>query len=370
MKFNILELYAGTGRSVEPFISWSRTRKIYLVDNDQYAADVYLHNHPKSNYGVYDLGKVRSSKLLSFSGGRVDVLLGCPPCQGFSDCGLKNVRDPRNRQMTRFEEIVCDLKPRVLAFENVPLVITSGRFKRFLRSLDELDYVWTAAVVNAALYGSCQSRQRLILVASQAKLRVRPQFPDPTHGGSRLYFNYSTQKFCQLKKNVLGMLGKTPATQRLEKQFSEERDDVFGPRTVPTVGEILDALPAIGTRNAKEINHIAWQHGGTIRKRMANVREGKRWSGGSDHFSQAYGRLHRRGLSRTITAFFPNAGSGRFWHPIDNRAITLREAARIQGFPDSFHFLASDRKNQHLVGNALDAALARVTFSVIENCLG
>src|SRR6266436_3462292 len=163
MKFNILELYAGTGRSVEPFARWPRTRKIYLVDNNQYAADVYLHNNPKANYAVYDLDKVRSSKLLSFSEGRVDVLLGCPPCQGFSDCGLKNARDPRNRQMTRFEEIVRDLRPRVLALENVPLVVASGRFKNFVRSLEEQDYLWTAAVVNAALYGSCQSRQRLVL---------------------------------------------------------------------------------------------------------------------------------------------------------------------------------------------------------------
>jgi len=128
-------------------------------------------------------------------------------------------------------------------------------------------------------------------------------------------------------------------------------------------------LPTIGSLRATRVNHVAWKHSGGIRKRMANVPEGSRWSGGADHFSQAYGRLHRRGLSRTITGFFPNAGSGRFWHPVENRAITLREAARIQGFPDSFTFLAKDRQNQHLVGNALDAALAGFTYGVIAECL-
>src|SRR5687767_990184 len=104
-KFNILELYAGTGRCAEPFRCWPRTKRIALVDNNEYAANVYHANYPAAIYATHDVGIVQSSELLRLSDGRVDILLGCPPCQGFSDCGLKNTRDPRNRLMTRFVEI-------------------------------------------------------------------------------------------------------------------------------------------------------------------------------------------------------------------------------------------------------------------------
>jgi len=369
MKFNILELYAGTGRSIEPFRRWSRTGKISLVDNNQYAADVYKHNNPGARYRVWDLGTKPSTDLLRFAGGRVDVLLGCPPCQGFSDCGSKNPYDSRNRHVSRFHSIVRDLQPRVLAMENVPLVASSGRFKLFTDGLEELDYCWTASIVNAALWGSCQSRQRLILVAAKSDLGVAPTFPEPTHGGSAKYFNYSLQKFCKIDADPVGMLGRTPASQRAEKNVPHKMGLTLGSRAIPTVDETIGDLGDIGTLKAIRMGHKSWDHGPGILRRMGRVEEGKRWSGADEHFSQAYGRLHRRGLARTITGYFPNAGSGRFWHPVENRALTLREAARIQGFPDSFRFLDNDAENCVLVGNALDKALAELTCKIVKNCL-
>jgi DNA (cytosine-5)-methyltransferase 1 len=102
---------------------------------------------------------------------------------------------------------------------------------------------------------------------------------------------------------------------------------------------------------------------------MANVPEGGQLKCASLYYSQSYGRLHRHGLARTITTAFPNAGSGRFWHPIENRTLTLREAARIQGFPDSFRFPGQPAKSAFLVGNALDKALAETTYEIIRDCL-
>src|SRR5437870_4893364 len=132
MKFNILELYAGTGRSVQPFHGWNRAGRITLVDNNPYAAQVYKKNFRKANFRLMDLGKAKAAELLKIAGGRVDVLLGCPPCQGFSDCGPKNAYDSRNRHISRFHRIVRDLNPKVLALENVPLAATSGRFEQFV----------------------------------------------------------------------------------------------------------------------------------------------------------------------------------------------------------------------------------------------
>ena len=369
MKFNVLELYAGTGRSIEPFRRWSRTGRICLVDNNQYAADVYKANYPGSAYHVHDLGKTKAQDLLRLTGGRVDILLGCPPCQGFSDCGPKDACDPRNRHVSRFHTIVRELRPRVLAMENVPLVASSGRFKQFTLGLEELGYHWTAAIINAALWGSCQSRQRLILVAVKSELKAEPIFPGPTHGGERRYFDYSLQKFCKISDDPVGMLGRAPASQRAEQSVPHKMGLTTGRRPVPTVHDTIGDLLTADTPKARRIHHRSWEHGTTILKRMGKVAEGKRWNGAGDHYSQAYGRLHRRGLARTITGYFSNAGSGRFWHPTENRALTLREAARIQGFPDSFRFLDNDSENCTLVGNALDKALAEITCRIIKNCL-
>ena len=103
---------------------------------------------------------------------------------------------------------------------------------------------------------------------------------------------------------------------------------------------------------------------------MARVPEGGRWSGGEDHFSHSYGRLHRRGLARTVTTFFSNPGSGRFWHPTEERCLSVREAARLQGFPDSFRFPSDDAiRACGLVGNALDGVLAETSYGVIRDAL-
>jgi len=104
-------------------------------------------------------------------------------------------------------------------------------------------------------------------------------------------------------------------------------------------------------------------------ERMSAVPEGGRHGEKGKYFSQAYGRLHRRGLARTITTNFANPGSGRFWHPTQERTLTLREAARLQGFDDSYQFGGLPSHDAVLVGNALDAALADLKYRIIRSTI-
>jgi len=131
----------------------------------------------------------------------------------------------------------------------------------------------------------------------------------------------------------------------------------------------MDFLQEIHSVEARKLGHIPWAHTSKLLRRMGKVAEGNRWKGGFEHYSQSYGRLHRHGLARTITTAFPNAGSGRFWHPTENRTLTLREGARVQGFPDDFRFIEPYSRAAWLVGNALDKALADLTFETIKRCL-
>lgn len=308
--------------------------------------------------------------IKKLAGGRVDVLLGCPPCQGFSEVGFRDPKDPRNSHLNRFAEFVEALKPMAMAIENVPLAADMKQFAAFTRTLTRLGYQWKAGIVNSALHGSPQCRQRLVVVGFRGDLKLEPTIGAPTHGKRGKYFSYRYSKMMGVEDDPIGMLGDTPAAQRVSKivNFHEIRP---GPRKIPAVETALKGLPRVGTRKAVELSHIPWGHTEKLLRRMKAVKEGRRWRGGEDHFSQSYGRLHRRGLARTITTYFPNPGSGRYWHPTSNRSLTLREAARLQGFPDTFRFIEPiGRAATRLVGNALDARVAELIFQTIDQKIG
>ncbi|MBX9766975.1 MAG: DNA cytosine methyltransferase, partial [Bdellovibrionales bacterium] len=200
-KLRLVELYAGTGRAFEPFRHWRNVELALMADNNPYAAKVYKHNFPNAPYITADLGSFSSRDLERQAGGRVDILIGCPPCQGFSDGGSRDPYDARNGHITRFMSYVRDLKPLVVALENVPLAASSGRFRKVIQGLEACGYAWTATIANSALWGSCQSRQRLILVAFKKEVAQEIRLPRAQYGGGE-YYSYHLQKECGLQEDV------------------------------------------------------------------------------------------------------------------------------------------------------------------------
>jgi DNA (cytosine-5)-methyltransferase 1 len=273
-----------------------------------------------------------------------------------------------NSHLTRFSKIAVALRPMAVAIENVPIAGETGRFAAFVERLEAVGYVATYGIVNAALRGSAQCRHRLLYVGIREDIGVAPVIPPATHGGGR-YYSYGLQRLASIGEDRMAILSEPPGARRVRDSMPY-RDDIVGRRWIPTVDDVIGDMPAIGTKKAKGMAHVAWMHSPKLIRRMGRVREGGRWRGGEDHYSHAYGRLHRRGLARTITTYFSNAGSGRFWHPTQDRAISLREAARLQGFEDSFRFLpAASVASSRLIGNALDARLAEVVFQCIRQAL-
>jgi len=368
-KYTIVELYAGTARSADAFRQWRRSRIGLLVDQDEHAAATYRHNHRKAPYLVTNVKALRPAEIEAKAGGKVDILLGCPPCQGFSDTGARNEQDPRNSHLTRFGLLAEQLQPLAIAMENVPLAGGTWRFERFAERMKAAGYRSTWGILNAALRGSAQCRHRLVYIGIRNDVGVAPQIAPPRFGTGGTYFNYATGAMAPISADPITMLSEPPAARRVRKAmpYTEFK---FGPKSIPTIQQALDGLPQIGSAEADRLSHARWQHTPAMIQRMAEVAEGGRWAGGADHFSHSYGRLHRTGLSRTITTFFSNPGSGRFWHPSEDRALSIREAARIQGFPDDFAFLDYPTGNCRLVGNALDGHLADVTYRTIRACLG
>ena len=335
---NVVELYAGTARSSEPFKRWRRARLGLLVDNDKYVAKTHIANCPSAPYAVRNLSHVSARWIEEQSGGPVDVLLGCPPCQGFSDNGYRDPDDVRNAHLLNFARLAVGLCPQAIAMENVPLAVSSPQFGRFVKRIERAGYFWTAGILNAALYGSCQCRQRLIFVAIRSDIGWEPVLPDPTHGSNRAYFSYSHRRMMKLSEARVAILGVTPCDVPDARPTSVPRggtrlhEDPNGRRYTPRA-----PCHRHGAR-AMDMAHIPWAHSPAQRRRMGRLIEGGQARRSTKYYSSSYGRLHRSGLARTITGAFPNAGSGRNWHPIENRTLTLREAARIQGFADNYAF--------------------------------
>jgi DNA (cytosine-5)-methyltransferase 1 len=368
-KLNVIELYAGTGRSVEPFRKWKRATISLLVDSSNLAHKTYRTNYANAPYVRRSLLHMTSREIVAKAGGRIDVLLGCPPCQGFSESGKRNPNDPLNSHMTRFAGVIEATRPLAVALENVPVAASSREYRSLIEVLERGQYRWTSLLANAIQYGSCQSRQRLLLVAVRKDVGVDPTLAAPTHGNNRRVFSYATGTYRSVALHQTEMLGIAPSTQRLAGKQSSDWSGTLGNRPAKTLWECIGNLPSVATSEARRLHHAPWQHSASLRRRMARIAEGAQWSGSADYFSQSYGRLHRNGFARTITGYFPYAGCGRFWHPIENRSLTLREAARIQGFPDSFIFTEQSQKAAKLVGNALDSVFASICYESIRSAL-
>jgi DNA (cytosine-5)-methyltransferase 1 len=235
-KLKLVELYAGTGRSYEPFRRWRRVELALLVDSNPHCRDSYLQNFPNAPYVKRDLGALTPRQLLDMAGGNVDILLGCPPCQGFSESGLRQEEDPRNWHVSRFARFALSLRPRAVVMENVPRVAESAEFDMMIERLEEVGYKWSSIIANAAQYGSCQSRQRLLFVAIRDRAGDTPKFPKPTHGGSQKVFSYSKTRLALPSDNPEEILGRTPLTQRISKLMSVDMSLSLGPEPMTTVG--------------------------------------------------------------------------------------------------------------------------------------
>lgn len=262
-KLRVVELYAGIGRTWEPFRKWKRCELALMVNRDELAYDNYTANYLRAPYWRRDLSFVRPSAIQVAAEGPIDILLGCPPCQGFSDTGKRDPDDPRNAHVSAFGSYVVALQPRAVAMENVPLLAGSKRFRLFTRKLERAGYRWTAAIVNAALYGSCQTRQRLLLVAFRADVGITPSIPLPSHGGSLRYFGYQSGKFATLQENPLELLGTTPGSGRVAEAVRVTKTP--GSLAIPTVSEVLDGLPRLGSADAVSSNQSPPLYGSSVR---------------------------------------------------------------------------------------------------------
>jgi DNA (cytosine-5)-methyltransferase 1 len=332
---------------------------------------------------VADLREIDAGKILTAASvgvGDLDMLFAGPPCQGFSMIGARVVWDLRNNLFREVLRLAGEVKPRCIVIENVPGLVTLGGgayLRAILEGLDEAGYAASCAELLAAQYGAPQMRWRLVIIAWRKDLGITAGygFPVPTAGAEGIgdLLPNVTIKPHQLAGFVTAKaaIGDLP------------------PIAAGDEGSVYVGPPSSGYQRAMRrgldrelFNHYAARLSPTNLARLALLAPGQDWRDlprdmlpagmqralRKDH-TRRYRRMTWDGVPRSVITRFRDPKSGEYTHPEQNRTISIREAARLQGFPDRFIFHGDKSSQYDQVGNAVPVQLAEAIAREVHECL-
>lgn len=294
------------------------------VEIEKGAVEAYLLNFPKVHVWEKDIRKVTSKEMLNILGlkkGELDLLAGCPPCQGFSTINTKNgkvvIDNENNNLVYQFLRLIRELRPKTIMMENVPALAVNGRMTKFLAAIGKLGYYNgpdAVQVLDVSNYGVPQRRKRMVLLTSTK---------GPVTYAQPVAERATVQQF-------IGGLAKPGETGDAMHDVIEKRSEAVMTkiRAIPHDGGSRSDLP-------DEMQLPCHQR--------------------CDGFKDIYGRMAWGNVAPTITGGCTNPSKGRFLHPEQDRAITPREAALLQTFPGDYKFNAyiGKEKLALMIGNAL-----------------
>ena len=342
-EFKILDLFCGAGG-----LSWGMDKNPYFktmvaLDFDENAANTFKKNMPYAEVVVGDItdSKIKENIVTLAKKTGVNMIVGGPPCQGYSMKGKKlGLQDPRNFLFREYLDLVQRLQPDVFVIENVKglLLSANGWFKdEIVSTIENLGYTVRFGILNAANYGVPQSRERAIFICSK-------------HGAIEL-----PEATVNSKVTVRDAIGDLAYLESNEGDFQQEY--ITEPKS--------DYQIVMRAGSEKLYNHKASNHKQiTIEKlKMIPPEQGKEFLPeelhGKQKFKTTWGRLKWDEVSPTIDTRFDASSNGTNNHPFLHRAITPREAARIQSFDDKFIFYGSKVHVRKQIGNAVPPLLAK-----------
>ncbi|MGA9379540.1 MAG: DNA cytosine methyltransferase, partial [Phormidium sp.] len=367
MAYTIIDLFAGAGGLTTGF-HLAGFESLCAIDLEAKALATYQHNYPKTKIVHQDICKVDPSDLrssLSLKKEELTALIGGPPCQGFSrniPADYRCLDDSRNQLYRTFLEFVKEFRPHFVVMENVPEILKAynGVIRNEItQQLEAQGYKVISASLNAANFGVPQTRARAFFIASLDKFI---QFPEPTHSGD-LRSDYRTKtsnnQLTFLKSNISSFVTVRDAIGDLPTlEAGQEYNGVIYPLPPQSPYQSM-----IRNGSTKLTNHIARALSPIQMSRARVLSEGQDARdlppelAPKKHYSGAYGRLYWDKPARTITRWVFHPGSGRFFHPTQNRTITIREAARLHSFPDNFHFLGTYTEMASQIGESVPPLL-------------
>ncbi|WP_310555190.1 DNA cytosine methyltransferase [Flavobacterium sp.] len=343
--FEVVDLFCGVGGLSHGFVQENFKVKAG-IDFDNSCSYAFEENND-ATFLHRDVKEFSSTELSNlYSKGKYKILVGCAPCQPFSiynrnSSNCENRPEDKWGLLYSFSNLIDELEPEIVSMENVPLLLNfnGGKiFDDFVKRLEEKKYFISYKVLNAQDYGVAQRRKRLILLAS----KLGPiSIISPTH-------NKNTYKTV---KEAIGHLPKI-------------EDGVFCPT------DQLHYAKKLNTINKKRIQ--ATKEGGSWKDWDESLwLECHKKESGKD-FGSVYGRMKWNDVAPTMTTYCIGLSNGRFGHPEQDRAISLREAALIQSFPENYKFIDpntefSSPKIARQIGNAVPVGLGIAIAKSIKN---
>lgn len=366
MSYKVIDLFAGVGGLSYGFAHDPAFEIIAANEILEPMADAYTKNHPTvkmyhkdiKDFSIEDLAKDFGIKK-----GDIDIIVGGPPCQAYSTVGKRLIDDPRGKLFQEYYRILNELRPKLFIFENVKglLSMQGGELINTIISLFESSgYHMHKRVLNAADYGTPQIRERVILVGT---LDSKPFiYPKPTHYNPELEIpkDKSLKPYITLGE-ALGDLPSIKTGEQRGEYTGEPQNEYQHLMRIDAPKEIQEhEVPKNGARLVAIME--ALPDGGSPKDIPEELRP-------SSGFANCYCRLWWNRPSTTITRNFGCVSSSRCVHPRDPRPLSTREAARLQGFPDSYIF-SGKRAEKHLqIGNAVPTFLSKAIKDSVKHYL-
>lgn len=339
----LLDLFSGAGGLSHGFASTGFYTTVAAVESDWAAAASFKANHPNTTVVNKDIASWLQLGALPAT----DVVVGGPPCQGFSNLGKRRTRDPRNALWRRYVETLVCVQPMVFVLENVADFLKSGQLRDLRRETHRggrlADYRIEVALLNSAHYGAAQVRKRAVVVGSHRDFAPMGHPPPSSEWVSH-------------PRTVRDVIGDLPLeTVGIDLPI---RNRVFDNRVLR--GPFLSADLHLGRRptaiSLKRYSHIP---PGGNRRDIPTELLSSCWRAHTTGSGDVMGRLHWDRPSVTIRTEFWKPEKGRYLHPHADRPITHLEACRIQGFPDDYVWFGSKAEIGRQIGNAVPYELGR-----------
>lgn len=389
-QLKMIDLFAGAG-GLSAGLHKAGFSCLYANEIQKRYAETYAANHPDTLVDQNDIRNVDARqvrKRLGLKAGELDLVAGGPPCQGFSINAPKRcTSDARNHLFKEYLRFVAELYPRAVLVENVPGLVSfenGATLHAILTALQELGYRSDVRILYAPHYGIPQTRWRTIVIGLRNDLDQFPEFPEPARQAPiRVNFtaNFAGRNIVSLPQSielpphisVLDALGDLPSLQNGEVGSPNK------PYRTPPQNDFQRAMRD-GSSDVQ--NHEAARLTKVNLDRLKHIPPGGNWTDipfdllpkgmqrarRSDH-TKRYGRVHPTGLASTIlTKCDPHWGA--YFHYEQDRSFTVREAARLQTFSDTFQFLGSRIEQYEQVGNAVPPLLAMAIGRSLAKSLG
>ena len=339
MELTAIDLFAGGG-GLTVGLTEAGFRVVAAVEIEQHAYSVYKANYPKVRCLKQDIRTVSGEDLLAESGVKdIDLLAGCPPCQGFTSLTAKyRKEDPRNELIFQMSRLAAELKPKAIMMENVPGLMIKGAslYGRLKADLEELDYCLTEGVLQVADYGVPQMRRRLVMLGG---LGFEIPLPKATHAA----IPDEDHEAWRTVRDAIADMGEPLTLAAAKQKGPVEQSDWHVVRSLSEENQ---------RRMSKAKPGMSW-------KEIPEELRPSCHQGDYEGFSNVYGRMAWDQPAPTITGGCTTFSKGRFGHPDADRTISVREAALLQTFPEDYRLDTPYMEHVcNVIGNALPCDFA------------